>query len=290
MRVLVTGAQGQVARSLAEGAANARELEIIAVGRPDFDLERRGSAERVIADVGPDVVINAAAYTAVDDAEREPERAFWINADGAGELAGAAFKRGAAIIQISTDYVFDGLAVGPYDEAAVPNPLNVYGKSKLAGEEQVRAANPRHVIVRTAWVYSPFGRNFVKTMMQAAQTRGTLSVVDDQRGSPTSALDLAKALSHLLKGELPLGQTYHLAGASSTTWCGFASVIMDECRGLGLPAAQVQPITTADWPTAARRPVNSALNSFKFERDFGYSMPRLEDSLPGVIGRISSLA
>jgi len=266
------------------------ELEVIAVGRPDLDLERPGSADRLISAVVPDVVINAAAHTAVDDAEREPQRAYRINAEAAGEVAAAALEHGAAIIQISTDYVFDGAAAEPYDESAVPDPLNVYGKSKLAGEEQVRAANPRHVIIRTAWVYSPFGRNFVKTIMKAAETRDTLTVVDDQRGSPTSALDLAGALLHMLQGELAFGEIYHVAGCGSTSWCGFAEAIMEDCRRLGLAAADVQPIASADWPTAARRPVNSALNSFRFEHDFGYSMPRWEESLPGIIGRISSVA
>jgi dTDP-4-dehydrorhamnose reductase len=290
MRVLVTGARGQVARSVVECAADMPELEVIAVGRPDLDLERPGSADRLISAVVPDVVINAAAHTAVDDAEREPQRAYRINAEAAGEVAAAALEHGAAIIQISTDYVFDGAAAEPYDESAVPDPLNVYGKSKLAGEEQVRAANPRHVIIRTAWVYSPFGRNFVKTIMKAAETRDTLTVVDDQRGSPTSALDLAGALLHMLQGELAFGEIYHVAGCGSTSWCGFAEAIMEDCRRLGLAAADVQPIASADWPTAARRPVNSALNSFRFEHDFGYSMPRWEESLPGIIGRISSVA
>jgi len=290
MRILVTGAQGQVARSVIECATMAPELEIIAVGRPDLDLERPGSAERIVADVAPDVVINAAAYTAVDEAEREPERAYRINADAAGEIAVAAAKRGAAIIQLSTDYVFDGFSAEAYDESAAPNPLNVYGRSKLGGEELVRAANPRHVIVRTAWVFSPFGRNFVKTIMQAAQTRDMLTVVDDQRGTPTSALDLATALLHMLRRELPFGEIYHVAGRCSTSWCGFAAAIMDNCRRRGLAAADVQPIASEDWPTAARRPLNSALNSLRFERDFGYSLPRWEESLPAIIGRISSEA
>jgi len=288
MRVLVVGAQGQVGRSLVERARNSPTIELSAVGRSGIDLEQPGRAAPLIAEVAPDVVINAAAYTAVDQAESDADCAYRINAEGAGELAAAAAKAGAAMIQISTDYVFDGFAAEPYDETAAPNPLNVYGKSKLAGEELVRAVNRRHLIVRTAWVYSPFGRNFVKTMMHAAQSRDTLTVVDDQRGTPTSALDLADALLFMLERDLPFGETYHIAGIGSTSWCGFARAIMAECRNFGLPAAEVQPIESAEWPTAAQRPLNSALNSCKFERDFGYSMPRWEESLPEIVRRLAS--
>lgn len=286
MRVLVVGAQGQVARSLVERAGNSPKIEIAAAGRSELDLEQPGSGAKAIADFAPDLVINAAAYTAVDQAESEPDRAFRINAEGAGELAAAAAAVNAPIIQISTDYVFDGSAAEPYDESALPDPLNVYGRSKLAGEEQVRVANPRHVIVRTAWVYSPFGRNFAKTMVNAARSRDMLTVVDDQKGSPTSSLDLADALLHMIERELPLGETYHIAGTGSTSWCGFAQAIMAECRKLGLPAADVRPIASAEWPTDARRPVNSALNSCRFERDFGYSMPPWEESLPEIVHRL----
>jgi dTDP-4-dehydrorhamnose reductase len=295
MKVLVTGRHGQLVRSLVERGADSPDLDIIALGRPELDLEVPDSAERAIAAVRPDAVINAAAYTAVDQAEDEPERARRINAEAAGEVAAAAARAGAPVIQISTDYVFDGRADPPYDEAAAPNPLGVYGASKLAGEELVRAANPSHVIVRTAWVYSPFGRNFLRSMMSAAESRNLLTVVDDQRGSPTSALDLADGLLRLLKAwrqeqATGLGETYHLAAAGSTSWCGFARAIMAECLKRGLPAAEVQPIATADWPTKAVRPANSVLSSAKFERDFGFAMPRWEVSLPEMIDRLLSSA
>src|SRR4051812_35034781 len=171
MKILVTGIEGQLARSLAERARLHPDLELIARGRPELDLELPGSAAAAIAQAQPDVVINAAAYTAVDQAEDERDRAFRINADAAGEVAEAAAHAGAAVIQISTDYVFDGRGEGASREDAPVNPLGVYGSSKLAGEEQVRAANPRYAIVRTAWVYSPFGRNFVKSMMAATSVR-----------------------------------------------------------------------------------------------------------------------
>src|SRR5437660_1636965 len=194
MKVLVTGTEGQLARSLVERARLHPAIDLVAIGRPMLDMEVAGSAAAAIAEAAPDVVVNAAAYTAVDQAEDEPERAFRVNADAAGEVAAAATRAGAAVIQLSTDYVFNGRAEGPYREDAPVDPLGVYGRSKLAGEEQVRAANPRHAIVRTAWVYSPFGRNFIKSMMAGAGVRDRLTVVDDQRGSPTSALDLADGL------------------------------------------------------------------------------------------------
>src|SRR3954452_12728393 len=185
MKVLVIGSSGQLAQSLLERAVGRGGIALRAIGRPEIDLEVAGAASSAIAAAAPDVVINAAAYTAVDQAEDEPERAFRINADAAGEIAAATAGK-ARLVHVSTDYVFDGTAEGAYGENAEPNPLNVYGRSKLAGEANVRSANPEHVIVRTSWVYSPFGRNFVATMMAAAERNDHLAVVDDQRGCPTS--------------------------------------------------------------------------------------------------------
>jgi dTDP-4-dehydrorhamnose reductase len=292
MKVLVTGREGQLARSLAERAASREGIELVAIGRPELDLEVAGSSARAIADVSPDVVINAAAYTAVDHAEDEPARAFRINADAAGEVAEGARKAGAAIIQMSTDYVFDGRSAVPYSENSATNPINVYGRSKLAGEEHVRAANPDHLIVRTSWVYSPFGRNFVKSIMAAAQDRDVLTVVDDQRGCPSSALDVAEIILTVVdrwrQGErVGRGETYHLAGSGSTSWCGFAQAIMEHCGALGLPTAEVRPIRTEDWPTKAVRPQNSTLHCKKFARDFGHALPQWRDSLRAVIERIA---
>jgi dTDP-4-dehydrorhamnose reductase len=293
MKVLVTGRGGQLAQSLVERCAGHPPLEVIALGRPQLDLEVAGRAARAIAEIRPDVVINAAAYTAVDRAEDEPDRADRINAAGAGEVAAASRAIGARVIQISTDYVFDGRADGPYVEDETPNPLSVYGRTKLAGEEAVRSANPDHIIVRTAWVYSPFGHNFVKTMIRAAEARDVLNVVDDQRGSPSSALDLADGLFRILEawkagGADGLGETYHLAGTGSTTWRGFAQAIMAECRNVDLPTAEVRPIATADWPTKAPRPANSVMSSAKFARDFGLTMPRWEQSLSVVVARLAA--
>jgi dTDP-4-dehydrorhamnose reductase len=293
MKVLVTGRHGQLARSLVERASFHPGVEIVALGRPDLDLETPGSAERAIASIRPGVVINAAAYTAVDQAEDESEHARRVNGEGAAEVAAAAVRIGASVVQISTDYVFDGRAERPYDETAAPNPLGVYGRTKLTGEELVRTANPNHVIIRTAWVYSPFGRNFVKTMMHLAESRSTLTVVDDQRGCPTSALDLGEGLLRVVEvwaggGATGLGEVYHLAGTGETSWCGFARAIMAECRKRGLPAAEVEAIATSDWPTKAARPLNSVLDSTKFERDFSFAMPRWQDSLSSIVGRLAA--
>ncbi|HEX8534431.1 MAG TPA: dTDP-4-dehydrorhamnose reductase [Allosphingosinicella sp.] len=293
MKVLVTGRAGQLVRSLVERSAGVPELEIAALGRPELDLEVPGSAAAAVRRAAPDVVINAAAYTAVDLAEDEPERAMRINGDAAGEIAAAARGVGAAIVQISTDYVFDGRRPTPYREDASTAPLGAYGRSKLAGEEQVRRSNPDHLILRTAWVYSPFGQNFVKTMMRVAQSRGEITVVADQQGNPTSALDLADALLAVLErcrhGERTgLGSAYHLAGTGSTSWFGFAEAIFQECRALGFPAAEVRPIRTSDWPTKAVRPTNSRLDSSRFAADFAFAMPHWRQSLGEVVRRLGA--
>jgi dTDP-4-dehydrorhamnose reductase len=291
MKVLVTGTTGQLAQCLMERSTSRAEIEIVTVGRPELDLEIPGSAERVIGRIRPDLVINAAAFTAVDRAEDEPDLAWRINADAAGEIAAASARAGARIVQISTDYVFDGRSVAPYTEETSPSPINIYGRSKLAGEEQVRSANVEHVIVRSAWIYSPFGHNFVKTMIRLAASRDELTVVDDQVGSPTSALDLAEGLLHMIDrwragDSRQLGETYHLAGTGSTSWYGFAKAIMSESRRVDLPAATVRPIATTDWPTRAARPSNSVLSSAKFAQHFGFAMPPWRKSLAGVVEKL----
>jgi dTDP-4-dehydrorhamnose reductase len=288
MKVLVTGRHGQLARSLAQRAEGRPGIEIILAGRPELDLEAPGSAAAVVRSLAPQVVINAAAYTAVDRAEDEPEQAFRINAEAAGEIAAAAAEVGARIVQISTDYVFDGLAAEPYREDAPTNPLGVYGRTKLQGEELVRKNNADHLLVRTAWVYSPFGVNFLKTMMRLAETKEEVPVVNDQVGSPTSALDLADGLLTVIEhwrtgGKAGLGETYHLAGSGFTSWCGFADAIFAECRRLGLPSAAARPIATSDWPTKAIRPANSRLDCRKFESHFGIRMPDWKEAAARTI-------
>ncbi len=288
MKLLVTSATGQLARSLVRRVAGHPGIELIAVGRPELDLEIPGSADAVIRRHAPDVLINAAAFTDVDRAEDEPDRAFRINADGAGEVARTAAALDVPLIHVSTDYVFDGSARGAYAEDAQTNPLGAYGRSKLASEEQVRAACSVNTIVRTAWVYSPFGRNFVRTIFEAAGQHDELRVVADQRGSPTSALDLADGLLVMVNcwrgGERTgQGKTYHIAGSGEASWHDLAVAVMEERARLGLRTARVNPITTDQWPTRARRPRNSVLANGKFEGDFGFRMPAWRQSVAEVV-------
>jgi dTDP-4-dehydrorhamnose reductase len=287
VKILVLGREGQLARSLAEKAGDHPGLDLLFTSRAEADLSSSGSVASAIADLRPDLVINAAAYTAVDKAEEEPALAFRINGEAAGEAAVAARDIGAPIVQISTDYVFDGEAGQPYREDALVNPLSVYGRSKLAGEEAVRAANPEHLILRTAWVYSPFGRNFVTTIVAAARDRDTLTVVADQHGSPTSALDLADAILQIVQRGAGFGETWHLAGSGSASWFELAAEAMTYCRRRGLPAADVRPIKTADWPSRAARPPYGALDCTRAERDLGVRLPEWRRSLAETIERLA---
>ncbi len=287
MKVLVLGKDGQLARSLAEKAHGHPDLQLIFTSRMDADLSSSGSAAAAISGLRPGLVINAAAYTAVDKAEEEPALAFRINGEGAGEAAAAARDIGAPIVHLSTDYVFDGHAGEPYREDAPTNPLSVYGRSKLAGEVAVRAANADHIIVRTAWVYSPFGRNFVKTMMAAARDRDSLTVVADQRGSPTSGLELAGAILRIAERRAGFGDTWHVAGSGSASWFDLATEVMAQCRRVGLPAADVRPVKTADWPTRAMRPHYAVLDCTKAERDLGIELPDWRQSVADAVERLA---
>jgi len=292
MKILVMGKSGQLACSLAERAKDHPGIELVAIGRPTLDLNVPGSAADAILEQRPDVVVNAAADTDVDGAEEHRLHAFRLNAEAAGEIAAAAATVGAPIIQLSTDYVFDGKSASPYGEEDALGPLNAYGRTKLAGEEAVRSASSNHLILRTAWVYSPFGRNFVKTMFEAAEEREELRVVADQRGNPTSALDLADALLRIVEnwrvgGGAGLGETYHLAGSGEASWYDLADCVMDCRRRLGLRAAKLVPISAKDWPMRAVRPQYSALNSAKFAHDFGFSLPLWRGSVDDVVARLA---
>ena len=289
MRLLVIGKTGQVAHSLCERAEHFPGLDVKAVGRPEIELEIPGSAASVIGIEKPDVVINAAAYTAVDRAETDRDRAFRANADAAGEIAAAANSAGASVIHLSTDYVFAGDAAEPYAEQAPTNPQNIYGQSKLAGELAVSEASDKHLIIRTSWVYSPFGRNFVKTMMALADTREAIDVVDDQRGCPTSALELADALLKIAD-QLP-GKfgTYHLAGDGETSWFGFAQAIMAERDRIGLRQAEVRPFASDAFVTPARRPKNSRLNCRAFEDAYGFRLPPWTEALRPAVERTARM-
>lgn len=291
MKIFVTGREGQVVQSLLEKAAERSDLELIALGRPEFDLADPETIRKAIVVAKPDVVVSAAAYTAVDQAEDEPELALAVNAVGAAAVAEAAKVCGAPVIHLSTDYVFAGNSNRPYVETDTTDPRSVYGSSKLEGERSVAAANPQHIILRTAWVYSPFGRNFVKTMLRLAETRDGLSVVSDQWGNPTSALDIAEAVIRVAdyleaRSDFAGYGVYHLAGTGDINWSGFARGIFAESVKHGGPTAEVRDIATADYPTKAERPVNSRLSTAKFHQVFGWSAPHWQTSLQDVIVRL----
>jgi dTDP-4-dehydrorhamnose reductase len=294
MRMLVTGATGQLARSLARLDESKPGLSIIVHGRPELDLENPGIVGSLVAHVRPDIVVNAAAYTAVDAAEADMARAFAVNADGAGAVAAAAGAAGLPIIHISTDYVFDGSAERPYHEGDATGPRTAYGQSKLAGEAAVAAGNPNHAILRTAWLYSPYGANFVKTMLRLARERDMIKVVNDQSGNPTYVPDLAQAILVVAErmiaapDEPRLRGVFNIAGPGSASWCEFAIEIMQCSSLLGGPAARITPITSAEYPTAAERPRNSRLDSGKIRGAFSVELPpravSLEKCLRQLLG------
>jgi len=289
MRILVTGRTGQLAASLAEIAASRPDVEMIFLGRPEFDMENTASIGEQIDVRRPDLVINAAAYTAVDKAEAETERAFAINRDGAAAAARAAKRLGVPFVHISTDYVFDGRNAQPYVEMDETGPLNVYGRSKLEGERAVLEAHPGALILRTSWVFSPFGSNFLKTMLRVGADRPVLRVVSDQVGNPTSALDLAAAILEIsprLRSEP--GGLYHLTGEGSTSWHGFAGFILQESAKCGGPAPTLEATASAEYKTAAVRPANSRLDWTAFASRFGVKLRPWTEAAAEVVARCIS--
>ncbi|HZZ90299.1 MAG TPA: dTDP-4-dehydrorhamnose reductase [Caulobacteraceae bacterium] len=294
LRVLMIGAEGQVVRALHEAAAGAPDVVLGCAARPDVDLTRPETIAPALAAFGPDLVVNPAAYTAVDQAESEPDLAFAVNRDGAGAVAAAAHALGAPIIHVSTDYVFDGEKAGPYLETDAPAPRTVYGRSKLAGEAAVAAAAPRHVILRTAWVYAPWGRNFVRTMARLSAERDALQVVDDQVGCPTYAPDIAAAVLAIARRigaegwRNDFAGVTHLAGPDALSWCGFARRIVAEGARRGVArCVPVTAIATADYPTPALRPANSQLATQRLASLFGVGLPPLEASLRDCLARMA---
>jgi dTDP-4-dehydrorhamnose reductase len=257
-------------------------VEIIAPGRDALDLTSPASIDAMIGSRDWTAVINCAAYTAVDKAESEPDAAYTVNAVAPETLALATAARGIRLLQVSTDYVFDGSRPGFYAEDDPVAPLGVYGASKEAGERGVRAANPDHVILRTAWVVSPWGHNFVKTMLRLGRERASLRVVDDQRGCPTSALDIADALLTIATQGGPAG-TWHFVNEGEASWCDLARFVFDRA-GLDV---EIEAVTTADYPTPARRPANSRLSTDKLQRTFGIR-PRLwQDAVGEVVDALT---
>lgn len=287
-RVLVFGATGQVAQELARAKWESG-TELTFLDRSAADLSRPRAAGGIVRSHRPDAVIIAAAYTAVDRAESEEELASTVNADAPGAIAAAAADISVPIVLFSTDYVFDGRKGRPYTESDPPNPINAYGRSKLAGEHRVRTANPRHVILRTSWVYSTFGANFLKTMVRSASRRDVVRVIADQKGCPTSAEDLAQAVPSILSRLLrtpALAGTYHLAGASETSWHGFAEAIFAELRARGMHTPLLLPIKTGEYPTRAERPRNSVLSGELIAAIFGIQLPPFQSALPLVLNEV----
>jgi dTDP-4-dehydrorhamnose reductase len=282
-RLLILGAGGQVGRALLQAAAEAGR-DAAGATRDDVDITDPKSVAAALQRHRPAVAINAAAYTAVDRAESEAEQAFAVNRDGAAIVAAACAQAGASLVHLSTDYVFDGTKAGAYTELGAPNPAGVYGRSKLAGEEAVRSALPDgHLIVRTAWVFSAWGHNFLRTIWRLAHEREELRVVDDQVGCPTPAdalaVDLLRMAGSLGAGECDPG-VYHWAGRPAVTWHRFAEAIVAEARKHGAIATRaVHAITTADYPTPAPRPANSVLDTSKAESAFGISPPSWQEGI-----------
>jgi dTDP-4-dehydrorhamnose reductase len=290
MKLLVLGARGQVGRELCRLGWPAGYL-IAGFDRDRVDITRRQAVFEAMARERPDIVINAAAYTAVDRAESEAEAAWAGNCTGPANLAAACADVGISLIHISTDYVFDGTKSGAYLEDDPVAPLGVYGASKEAGDRAVRDRLASHVILRTAWVYSVHGHNFVRTMLRLADQHPVLRVVADQTGSPTSAAEIARAIAAIVQ-QLSAGSrrwgTYNFAGAGSVTWHGFAEAIFEEAAAWRGPPPRVAAITTADYPTPARRPVNSVLDCGKISETFGI-VPRFwREALAEVIREIYS--
>lgn len=288
MSILIIGREGQLSESLIR-----LDPALTALGLDKADLTQPDAAAEAVRAARPSLVINAAAYTAVDKAEEQEDLARAINATGAGAIAQAAADVGAAFVQISTDYVFPGEKDGEWAEDDPVDPLGAYGRTKLEGERLVQAANPRSVVIRTAWVYCDYGHNFVKTMLRLAD-RDRLTVVADQEGKPTSAEDLAEAILAIAPrlAAAPAGDpvwgTYHYSGAGRTHWAGFAEAVFEGAlaRGMIGSAPEVAHIPSSDYPTPAKRPANSAMDCTKFETVFGLKTKPWRDSLGRVLDRI----
>jgi dTDP-4-dehydrorhamnose reductase len=288
------GGSGQLGNALQSLAAT-RGLNFTAVSRPEFDFERPETIDKCFAAARPDIVINAAAYTAVDAAETNIAAAETGNHTGPLRLAQLCAGAGIPFIHVSTDYVFNGQKGAPYLETDPTNPTGVYGRTKRDGELATLAACPKTIILRTSWVYSAHGKNFARTMLNAARKVNQLKVVSDQRGTPTAAADLAAAILDILTRLQENGWQdsdagiYHATSTGETTWYGFAKAIFEAAVPCGLIPPSVTPISTADWPTAAKRPADSRLDCAKLARHFGVTMPDWRNSLPGIVAALMAL-
>ena len=299
MRILLFGGNGQVGSELRRSLAALGDVvattrsgtleDGTACEQADFDAP--GSLPGLVDRIAPDIVVNAAAHTAVDRAENEPGAAFRANAQAPLAIAATCARHGALLVHYSTDYVFDGRGTRPYREDDPVAPASVYGASKLAGEEAIRASGARHLVLRTAWVYTAHGRNFLRTMLRLAGERDELRVVADQTGTPTAAALIADTTVQLLRQAPSRSGTWHLTATGATTWHGFAEAIMQgaHARGLIARVPRVLPITTADYPTPAARPAYSVLDCGALRRDFGIALPSWQDGLARALDELAVL-
>lgn len=293
-KILLTGINGQVGHALKTVLP---EFEVVGLSRTALNLQDSQQIETVISTLKPDLIINPAAYTAVDKAESEQNIAFQVNAEAPATMAKTAKKVGAAIIHFSTDYVYDGDKALPYVETDAVNPKGIYGQSKLAGERNIVEAGVPHLIFRTSWVYSDYGHNFLKTILRLAAERDTLSIVSDQYGAPTSSLSIANAISSVIKQWNPDNHQesgiYHMTNAGKTSWHGFASDFIalyqqsNKQPELKLALDKLLAIPASDYPTPAARPVNSCLNNQKLQTVFGVALPDWQVALKEVMLRIN---
>jgi dTDP-4-dehydrorhamnose reductase len=289
MRLLVTGATGQLGFEVARAFARSGH-EVSAPARQQLDFLDPPGVAAGAREYQADWVINCAAYTQVDQAESEPERASTINRDSAGQLAAAVAGYGGRMLHVSTDFIFDGSQRRPYRETDQPNPLGVYGRSKLAGEQAVLAALPTATVLRTAWVYGAHGHNFVKTMLRVAAEGKPLRVVDDQLGSPTWTTDIVSAITALV--EKNADGVFHYTNAGETSWCGFAAAILDEAAraGFDIKTDTVTPIPTTEYPTPATRPAYSVLDTEKIQSCLSLPIPPWRDSLKNMLKELHTCA
>jgi len=294
VKILVTGKNGQVGFELQRALATLGE--VIAVDHTDCDLAEVHAIRALVRRVAPDVIVNPAAYTAVDKAESDQETAFAVNARAPGVLGEEAARLGALVVHYSTDYVFDGTKVGAYSETDQPTPQSVYGSTKHAGELALAEANPRHLVLRTSWVVGAHGGNFAKTMLRLAAEREQLSVVADQFGAPTSAALLADLTAQLVRqyvregaDDFPYG-TYHVTAAGDTSWYDYARFVIAEALAAGKPLKAspnaVKPLSTEEYPTPAKRPANSRLDTTRFCATFGLRLPPWQESVGHVLQQI----
>ena len=288
MKILITGAQGQVGKELVS-IANQRGFDVIAAGQTELDITQLKNIESYVEVHQPDLVINAAAYTAVNKAEEEQDITYAINRDGTANLAAVSKEKNIPLLHISTDYVFDGTKSEAYSENDAVSPLGIYGISKWQGEETIRQTLPEHIILRVAWVFGAQGNNFVKTMLRLAKDRDELSVVADQFGRPSPAKDIAKTLIILAeqyqKEKTLEWGTYHYCGDEKVSWCGFAKEILKQAKEQGLieKDIKVNAITTVEYQDPTKRPANSMLDCEKIKNTFGIEMPSWKESLNQVL-------